>query len=54
MTTLENILELATGASEEQLLGLTQQPSIYFMVPYVPARKITEDNISEEQVNNSM
>ena len=54
VTTLENILELATGASEEQLLGFTQQPSIYFMVPYVPARKTTEDNISEEQVNISM
>lgn len=54
VTTLENILELTTGASEEQLLGFTQQTSIYFMVPYVPARKTTEDNISEEQVNNSM
>ena len=54
VTTLENILEFVTGASEEPLLGFTQQPSIHFMVPYVPAKETTEDNISEEQVNNSM
>ena len=54
VTTLENILEFITGASEEPLLGFTQQPNIHFMVPYVPAKETTEDNISEEQVNNSM
>ena len=54
VTTLENILEFVTGASEEPLLGFTQQPIIHFMVPYVPAKETTEDNISEEQVNNSM
>ncbi|CAH3036342.1 unnamed protein product, partial [Pocillopora meandrina] len=44
VTTLENIFELATGASEEQLLGFTQQSSIYFMVPYGTQKKrITTD-----------
>ena len=54
VTTLENILEFVTGASEEQLLGVTQQPSIHFMVPCVPAKDTTEDNTSKEQVNYSM
>ena len=54
VTTLENILEFVTGASEEPLLGFTQQPSIHFVVPYVPAKETTEDNISEEEVNNNM
>ena len=43
VTTLENILEFVTGASEEPLLGFTQQPSIHFMVPYVPAKETTGD-----------
>ena len=49
VTSLENILEFVTAASEEPILGFLKQPSIHFVVAIVSEAK--EDNNTNGQVN---
>ena len=52
VTSLENVLEFVTGASEEPILGFLKQPSIHFMVAIVSeAKEVEEDNNTNGQVN---
>ena len=52
MTSLENVLEFVTGASEEPILVFIKQPSIHFIVAIVSeAKEIEEDNNTNGQVN---
>lgn len=53
ITSLENVLEFVTGASEEPTLGFDLQPCIEFLVAVVTEAKYdhTEHNYTEEEVN---
>ena len=52
MTSLENVLQFVTGASEEPILGFSQHPSIHFMVAIVSEVKVDkEDSHTDGQVN---
>jgi len=52
VTSLENVLEFVTGASEEPILGFLKQPSIHFMVAIVSeAKEVEVDNNTNGQVN---
>ena len=53
VTSLENVLEFVTGASEESILGFLKQPSIHFMVAIVSEAKEVEgdNNTNGQQVN---
>ena len=51
VTSLENVLEFVTGASEEPVLGFCKHPSIQFMVAIVSeAKEIKENNKTDGQV----
>ena len=51
VTSLENILEFVTGASEEPTLGFDRQPCIEFVLATVKEAKI--DRTEDDTGNNS-
>lgn len=60
VTSLENLLEFVTGASEEPTLGFDQQPAIEFVVAVVTEAKVdhtegnTENNPTEGEVSTNL
>ena len=60
VTSLENVLEFVTGASEEPTLGFDQQPAIEFVVAVVTEAKVdhtegnTENNPTEGEVSTNL